>query len=181
MPGATPGRFEPQILHEYPVAFDIPRLEFMLRMSSPNDVAHPGEARPLEYQARPGTVLLVDDDPAMRAIYGTRLLADGFDVRFAVDGPEALRAVAAPPDLIILDVRMPGMCGFEVLRRLKDDAASAVVPVVMLSNECDLEAGACRAMGALAWWRKHEVRPAELSRRIRELLPLPVASQPGHE
>jgi DNA-binding response OmpR family regulator len=131
----------------------------------------------LDHEAHPpASVLFVDDDPAMRAIYGTRLRADGFDVRLAEDGEQALRAATGQPDIIILDVRMPGMCGFEVLRRLKCDASSAPVPVVMLSNECDLDAmTTCREMGALAWWRKYEVQPAELSRRVRELLPLPAA------
>jgi CheY-like chemotaxis protein len=117
------------------------------------------------------SVLFVDDDPDMRTLYGMRLEADGFDVRFAADGPQALAAASRSLGLIVLDVRMPGMCGIEVLRRLKDDAGSAAVPVVMLSNECDASAAAaCREIGAVAWWTKIDVVPAELSRRIGALL-----------
>lgn len=127
----------------------------------------------------PISVLFVDDDPDMRTIYGGRLQADGFDVRFASDGPEALDAATRPLDLVLLDVRMPGMDGLEVLRRLKDDAGMAEVPVVMLSNERE-EASVrrARAMGAAAWWDKLEVVPAELSRRVGDLLRWPGGGGP---
>ncbi len=125
----------------------------------------------LDHPGVPASVLLVDDDPDMRTMYGSRLRADGFEVVFAADGPEALSAARRPFGLVLLDVRMPGMGGVEVLRRLKDDAGAAPVPVVMLSNEGDAATmSACRAMGAVAWWSKFEVMPAELSRRVRELL-----------
>jgi CheY-like chemotaxis protein len=125
----------------------------------------------LAHHRRPMSVLFVDDDPDIRTMYGVRLRADGFHVRFAADGPEALDAAARQPDLVLLDVRMPGMDGLEVLRRLKGDAGMAAVPVVMLSNERE-EASVrrARAMGALAWWTKLDVVPAELSRRVGELL-----------
>src|SRR5215469_7637302 len=107
----------------------------------------------------------------MRTIYGGRLMADGYEVRFAADGPAALDAATRPLDLVLLDVRMPGMDGLEVLRRLKGDAGMAAVPVVMLSNEREeSSAERARAMGAAAWWTKLDVVPAELSRRVENLL-----------
>jgi CheY-like chemotaxis protein len=113
----------------------------------------------------------VDDDPDMRTMYGGRLVADGFEVRLAADGPEALDAASRPLDLVLLDVRMPGMDGLEVLRRLKGDAGMAAVPVVMLSNEHEESSvRRARAMGAVAWWTKFDVVPAELSRRVGDLL-----------
>jgi two-component system, OmpR family, phosphate regulon response regulator PhoB len=122
---------------------------------------------------RPGSVLLVDDDPDMRTMYGSRLRADGFEVLLAADGREALAAMTRPLGLILLDVRMPGMGGLEVLRRMQDGGGAAPAPVVMLTNETDVDAmSACRAMGAVAWWSKFELLPAELSRRVRELLGL---------
>ena len=124
-----------------------------------------------EQHQLPICVLLVDDDPDMRMLYGGRLLADGFDVRLAADGPEALRGANRSVDLVLLDVRMPGMDGLEVLRRLKDDAGMAAVQVVMLSNEREeSSAGRARAMGAAAWWTKCDVVPAELSRRVGDFL-----------
>src|SRR5689334_7345294 len=83
---------------------------------------------------RPAHVLLVDDDPDIRALYGGRLRADGFEVSVAADGRQALAAAAGPPTIILLDLRMPGMDGLEVLDALKRNANTAAVPVVMLSN-----------------------------------------------
>lgn len=125
----------------------------------------------LERREQPPSVLFVDDDPDMRTIYGGRLRADGFEVRLAADGAAALDAAADPLDLVLLDVRMPGMDGLEVLRRLKGDAVMARVPVVMLSNEREeTSVRRARAMGAVAWWTKLDVLPAELSRRVGALL-----------
>ena len=119
----------------------------------------------------PVRVLLVDDDPDIRAMYASRLAADGFEVLLAADGSQALAAAAHPLRLILLDVRMPGVGGLEVLHRLK--ALAGTVPVVMLSNESDESiAAACRTMGAVAWWSKCGMAPSELCRRVRELLDL---------
>lgn len=116
-------------------------------------------------------VLLVDDDPDIRVMYGKRLCADGFEVSLAADGRQALAALDCRPAIILLDLRMPGMNGLEVLDQLKRNASTAGVPVVMLSNESDPTAMAtCAATGAVAWWCKSSVPPAELCRRVRSLL-----------
>ena len=63
------------------------------------------------------------------------------------------------------------MDGVEVLRRLKENAGTAAIPVIMLSDECDsVTMAACVSMGAVARWSKAAVVPAEFSRRVRELL-----------
>jgi two-component system chemotaxis response regulator CheY len=125
----------------------------------------------LEHHCRPPSVLFVDDDPDMRTMYGGRLRADGIEVSFAADGPAALDAATGPLDLVLLDMRMPGMDGLEVLRRLKGCAGSATVPVVMLSNDHEeTSVERAREMGAVAWWTKLDVVPAELSRRVWDLL-----------
>jgi CheY-like chemotaxis protein len=116
---------------------------------------------------------VVEDDPALRLLYSRRLQLDGLEVLTASDGPQALAAASAGLGLILLDVRMPGMSGLEVLRQLKRDVTTACVPVVMLSNECDADViTSCLAMGAIAWWSKLGVGPAELSRRVGDLLTL---------
>jgi CheY-like chemotaxis protein len=116
-------------------------------------------------------VLLVDDDPDVRAMYGSRLCADGFEVSLAADGWQALAAVDSRPAIILLDLRMPGKNGLEVLDELKRNAGTANVPVVMLSNESDPATMAtCARTGAVAWWSKSALPPAELCRRVRELL-----------
>ena len=81
-----------------------------------------------------GTVLVVDDDPASRNLLAWFLGKEGFRVEHAGDGEEALRrARSVRPDVITLDVLMPGMDGWAVLAALKADGELAPIPVVMLS------------------------------------------------
>ena len=81
------------------------------------------------------TVLLVDDEPDIRQIAGLAMRAGrGWRVLPAADGPEALELAARErPDAVVLDVRMPGMDGPEVLRRLRADEATADIPVVFMT------------------------------------------------
>ena len=64
-------------------------------------------------------ILLVDDEKQFVDTLSERLAMRGFEARVAYDGPEALKAVEQPTDVIVLDLRMPGMDGFEVLRNVK--------------------------------------------------------------
>ncbi len=81
-----------------------------------------------------GRVLVVDDIPANVKLLEARLGAEYFDVVTALSGAEALAAcTASPPDIVLLDVMMPGMDGFEVCRRLKADPRTVHVPVVMVT------------------------------------------------
>src|SRR5450830_709874 len=81
------------------------------------------------------TILIVDDTPANLAVAVAMLEQQGLRLSVAQSGDEALRRVAfAPPDLILLDVMLPGIDGFEVCRRLKaGPAASATVPVIFMT------------------------------------------------
>lgn len=80
------------------------------------------------------TLLVVDDDPAIRLILVQNLKLEGYEVKEAIDGGEALDLIAAePPDLIILDVMLPVLDGFEVLERLRSKPATAELPVIMLT------------------------------------------------
>jgi putative two-component system response regulator len=80
------------------------------------------------------TILVVDDDPIARATLEGLLLSEDYDLAFARDGREALaKAAELVPDLILLDVMMPGMDGFEVCRRLRADSFLAEVPIIMVT------------------------------------------------
>ncbi|MFC5302808.1 response regulator [Azospira restricta] len=79
-------------------------------------------------------VLVADDDPRNRKLIETLLRAEGYAVHSVDSGQDALAAVAAAvPDLILLDLMMPGMDGFEVVRRLAADAATRNIPIVMVT------------------------------------------------
>lgn len=84
--------------------------------------------------AASGEVLIVDDTPENLQVLGAILRGEGLTVRLATSGNQALRSVAVrKPDLILLDIHMPGMNGLETCRRLKTDASAAEIPVLFLS------------------------------------------------
>lgn len=84
--------------------------------------------------AHPGRVLVVDDEPANVALFSAAMEHDGQEVATASNGVEALREIAAClPDVVLLDVRMPEMDGYEVCRRVRANPATAPVPIIMLT------------------------------------------------
>jgi class 3 adenylate cyclase len=90
-------------------------------------------------------VLIVDDDPDMVAFLSRLLSREGLKVDAEYDGQAALAHIAAsPPDMILLDVMMPGMTGFEVCERVKSDPATALIPVILITA---LEDHASRVRG----------------------------------
>ncbi len=99
---------------------------------------------------QPAIILIVDDAVANRETLRELLNADNFQLVEAADGPTALRLAAeTPPDLVLLDVMMPGMDGYEVCRRLRADARLAEMPIIMVtalddqaSRLAGIEAGA---------------------------------------
>jgi two-component system, OmpR family, alkaline phosphatase synthesis response regulator PhoP len=83
-------------------------------------------------------ILAVDDEPNIRRLIQVHLSRAGYQVAAAGDGAEALAQVRSrPPDLIILDVMMPGLTGLQVLEALKDDPETAAIPVIMLTAKGD--------------------------------------------
>jgi two-component system cell cycle response regulator len=110
-------------------------------------VSEEGETAAGATPDRRGVVLVVDDDPATRALIVHWLSTARIQVLQASSGEEALAAVVAAPeavDAILLDVMMPGADGFEVLRRIKDEPHSRRIPIVFLSasaSEADVVRG----------------------------------------
>jgi putative two-component system response regulator len=85
-------------------------------------------------------VLIVDDNPSVASLLRHALLAEGCRVEVASDGLEALDQIAAnPPDLILLDLELPSLSGDEVCRRIKNDPATNLIPVVILTGQGDFE------------------------------------------
>jgi diguanylate cyclase (GGDEF)-like protein len=92
----------------------------------------------MEMPHTPATVLIVDDAPSNLVILTESLRAE-FDVRIATSGPEALRLVGeVPPDLILLDILMPDMDGYEVCRRLKAIPSTSNIPIIFLTAKGDV-------------------------------------------
>jgi PAS domain S-box-containing protein len=126
----------------------------------PGVTAHPTGAPPAdagvpaaEGRGAAGTVLVVDDDPAARGLIGRILARDGFRVVEAEDGATGLRlARDLRPDVITLDILMPGLDGWDVLAALKADAALAPIPVVVVTIVDDRNAGF--ALGAVDFLQK---------------------------
>ena len=80
------------------------------------------------------TVLVIDDDPHMGVILTRILMKHGFTVKVAMDGPSGIElAKSEHPDLIILDVVMPGIDGVEVARRLRGEPACSGIPIAFLT------------------------------------------------
>jgi class 3 adenylate cyclase len=102
----------------------------------PDVAAESNEALTGQQPSR-GVLLIVDDDSGNRELLSRRLARDGHDVRTAGDGQTALKLLTnhtpPPVDLVLLDVIMPGMDGYEVLRRLKRDSTLQNIPVLMIS------------------------------------------------
>ena len=93
-------------------------------------------------------VLAVDDAPENLDIV-RNLLASRYTIKAAVNGPMALKiAEKQPPDLILLDIQMPGMDGYEVCRRLKADPATSAIPVIFLTGESGVESEVAEAGGS---------------------------------
>lgn len=95
-------------------------------------------------------ILVVDDEPNIVLSLEFLMQRAGFEVATAVDGERALDCVAAqPPDLVLLDISLPGISGFDVLERLRGDPAHARLPIIMLTahgREVEREKGL--ALGA---------------------------------
>lgn len=113
-------------------------------------------------------VLLAEDDRFLRRAAEARLRRHGLDVLTAVDGEEALRiARAERPDLVLLDVVMPKLEGFEVLKLLKEDEATARIPVIVLSNlGQERDVAQAKALGAVAFFVKAHLSLQDLVDRV---------------
>ncbi|MCB8985465.1 MAG: hybrid sensor histidine kinase/response regulator [Ardenticatenaceae bacterium] len=125
----------------------------------------------MEQMKRQPVVLIVDDDPTAQQTTEMLLLQQGYALHFAASGPEALSRVAPiNPDVILLDVMMPGMDGFAVCRELKTAVATQHIPVVLVTA-LDSKADLARGLEAGADDFIHKpVNGLELRARVRSML-----------
>ncbi len=117
------------------------------------------------------SVLIVDDEPMARTLLRLMLVRAGFHVAEAEDGFDALDKVRKnQPDVILLDVMMPGMDGFSVCEQLRNEADTTELPIIMLSAKTDLDSinKGLRA-GATVYLTK-PISPEELTQHVKDAL-----------
>jgi DNA-binding response OmpR family regulator len=117
------------------------------------------------------SVLIVDDEPMARTLLRLMLVRAGFNVSEAEDGFDALEKVQiSQPDIILLDVMMPGMDGFSVCEELRQREETSGLPVIMLSAKTDLDSiNKGLRVGATKYLTK-PISPEELTRHVKEVL-----------
>lgn len=118
-------------------------------------------------------ILLIEDEPLILQLFERKLRLEGFEVETASRGQTGLeKARSSQPDLILLDILMPGMDGFEVMKNLKSDPKTKKIPVVFLTNlsrdEGDVNKGL--ELGAVAYLVKARFTPAQVVAKLKELL-----------
>jgi DNA-binding response OmpR family regulator len=112
-------------------------------------------------------ILVADDEPDVLLIIKTGLTMEGFEVLTAANGRDALlSAMEELPDLIILDVMMPYLSGFEVLEKLKENDATAPIPVIMLTGLSDRES---IQQALLAGSDRYIVKPFEFNDLLQKV------------
>jgi DNA-binding response OmpR family regulator len=117
-------------------------------------------------------ILLVEDDPFLLSMYTTKFELEGFEVVTAEDGEKGLKlANKDKADIILLDILLPKMDGFEVLKELKKNPETKDIPVILLTNlsqRDDVEQGL--SMGAADYLIKAHFMPSEVVEKIKKIL-----------
>lgn len=117
-------------------------------------------------------ILIVEDDTFLAGIYANKFEKEGFDVQLAIDGEAGLKsAQSGALDIILLDILLPKLDGFEVLEKLKADEATRDIPVILLTNlgqKEDVDKGL--KLGAADYLIKAHFMPAETVEKVKKVL-----------
>ena len=117
-------------------------------------------------------ILVVEDDRFLRELITKKLANEGYDTIQAVDGEQGLlKTKEEKPDIILLDLILPGIDGFQVLAQKKEDPVIAGIPVIVLSNlgqKEDVEKGL--GLGATDYLIKAHFTPGEIIEKVRNIL-----------
>ena len=121
------------------------------------------------------TIFIVEDDPILLKMYTKKFEKDGFKVLQAIDGQEALDKIGSlepTPGAILLDIMLPKIDGFEVLKKIKENPKTKDIPVILSTNlgggEEDRQKG--KALGAVDFLVKSEYTPAQIVEKIKGYL-----------
>ncbi len=117
-------------------------------------------------------ILIIEDDKFLRELIARKLVDENYEIEEAIDGEEGLKKTkTVKPDLILLDLILPGIDGFEVLSKIKEDPSLASIPVIILSNlgqREDVEKGL--KLGAVDYLVKAHFTPNEIIEKVKTVL-----------
>jgi DNA-binding response OmpR family regulator len=141
-------------------------------MSNMQPTQTPPIDQPQSADDRPRRILLVEDDESLASTYITRLQTEGFDVRRVANGEDALAAALNyKPDLVVLDVMMPKVSGFDVLDILRNTPETANLKVIMLTAlSLDSDVARAKALGVDDYLVKSQVVISDVVDKIRQHL-----------
>ncbi len=119
-------------------------------------------------------ILIIEDDITLVEMYKDKLTLEGYQVVTATDGKKALRRLKDNPDLILLDILMPHINGFEVLKRIKNDPTTKNTPVIVLTNlgstATEADKDFALSLGATDYMIKSLHTPDQIVGRIQSLV-----------
>jgi CheY-like chemotaxis protein len=119
-------------------------------------------------------LFMAEDDPLMSRMYERAFRLGGHELTLAHDGEEALAALQKmdeKPTLILLDIMMPKMNGFDVLRKVKEDATLKSIPVIMLTNLAgESDAEKALGLGAVLYLVKSQYDPKQIVGKVQEII-----------
>lgn len=117
-------------------------------------------------------ILIIEDDKFLRELITQKLIKEGYDIIEAADGEKGIKSVKKEkPDLILLDLILPGIDGFEVLAKIKENPVLSQIPVIILSNlgqKDDIERGL--KIGAVDYLIKAHFTPGEIIEKVKTVL-----------
>lgn len=127
---------------------------------------------PAESKLKGKKILWVEDDSFLKSIISPKLSREGAEVLYAQNGEEALSSAESQnPNIIVLDILLPGFDGVEVLRRLKANSATAAIPVVMFSNVDDKDrVEEAQRLGSKGFFVKTSVTMDEIINQLGQIV-----------
>lgn len=118
------------------------------------------------------TIVLVEDDSFLAGMYVAKLELEDYSVKLATDGESGLELIRKErPDIVLLDIVLPGMDGFDVLKAIKKDATTKDIPVLLLTNlgqRGDVQRGL--SLGAVDYLIKAHFMPSEVIEKIKNIV-----------
>lgn len=120
------------------------------------------------------TVILIEDDQSLVEMYKDKLKTEGFRVLTVTDGRIAMQRAREGADIILLDILLPNINGFEILKKLKDDSATKKIPVIVLTNvgseSFDNDKKLALSLGAADYMIKSLNTPSQVVDKIKNHL-----------